>query len=151
MKQYTEHDALETAVKAAVLSPCQKSKRGVAIFHREYGLSVAGCNHPPGPLKCDGTKACRKVCNKICVHAEQDALLQSGAPLVGYEMLHVKVVAGKAVPSGPPSCWQCSRLILAAKLKAMWLLHEDGLRAYSPLQFHIMTLEHHEIHWRAEK
>ena len=151
MKPYTEHDALEAATIAAASSPCQKSKRGVVIFHRQYGLSVTGCNHPPLPLVCDGTKECRKVCNKICIHAEEDALLKNGAPLVGYEMLHVKVVDGKPVASGPPSCWRCSPVILHAKLKAMWLLHEDGLRAYYPLEFHIMTLEHHGIRWRSEE
>ena len=29
-------------------------------------------------------------------------------------MLHVKVVDGQAVPSGPPSCVDCSKLILTA-------------------------------------
>lgn len=139
--EYTERDALKDAIIAASHSGCHKSQRGVVIFHRRFGLHTSGTNYPPSPFSCDGSKECRKACNKICIHAEQDALLKSGTPLLGYEMLHVKVVDDKAVPSGQPSCWQCSRLILAAKLRCMWLLHEDGLRSYMPLEFHALTLK----------
>lgn len=145
--EYTERDALKDAVIAAAHSGCQKSRRGVVIFHRHLGgLLTSGANHPPAPFKCDGSKACRKSCNKICIHAEEDAILKVGTPLHGYEMLHVKVVGGEAVASGGPSCWQCSRDILQAGFERMWLLHEGGLRAYSPIEFHRLTLETKGLH-----
>lgn len=138
---YTEHHALKAAIIAASRSGCAKSQRGVAIFDRQDGLLVTGTNHPPKNFHCDGSGGCRRDCNKLCIHAEQDALSKVHAPLYGWEMLHVKVVNGKAVPSGPPSCWQCSRLILAAQLNYMWLLHKDGLRSYSVAEFHSLTLK----------
>ena len=147
MIQYTEHDALKAAIDAAAHCGCRKSQRGVAIFHRRFGLFSTGTNYPPAPFSCDGSKECRKVCNKICIHAEQHAMLKVGAPLVGYEMLHIEVVDGEAVPSGGPSCWQCSRIILAAKLERMWLLHEDGLRAYTAEEFHLLTLKEKKLYY----
>jgi hypothetical protein len=57
-------------------------------------------------------------------------------------MLHVKVVKGIATISGPPSCWQCSRLILEAGIAGMWLLHSEGLHRYTAEEFHRLTLEH---------
>ena len=146
--EYTEHDALKEAIAAAVHSGCHKSKRGAVIFHRRHGLLCTGTNHPPVPLFCDGSRECRKSCNRVCVHAEQDALLKAGAPLSGYEILHVKVVDGEAVPSGLPSCWQCSRIILTAMLKRMWLLHEDGLKAYGSVEFHELTLQENGVYYR---
>ena len=157
-----ENGALKVAVEAARQSPCAKSNRGVIIWKRDWPPWVAeyffvtGHNHPPEPMKCDGSEACRAACNKLCIHAETDALFNFGRwsepeeeheqRLVdGFEMLHVKVVDGAAVPSGQPSCWQCSRDILAVQLKAMWLLHEDGLRSYTPLEFHELTLRHHGL------
>lgn len=84
------------------------------------------------------------------MHVEQAALLDALEQedlteenrVDGASMLHVKVIDGKAVPSGEPSCWQCSRLILASGIKTMWLLHEDGLKAYTAKEFHMKTLEH---------
>lgn len=141
---FTEHQALESAVFRAGRSPCAKSKHGVVIWDRRVPYVLAeGVNSPPGPFTCTGSAECRAACNKICVHAEAAALLDLGEALGDtkhLEMLHVKVVDGKAVPSGPPSCWQCSRLILEAGLKVMWLLHEDGLRSYTPEEFHRLTL-----------
>lgn len=55
-------------------------------------------------------------------------------------MLHVKVVEGIGVPSGLPSCWQCSREILVSGLSWFWLFHDDGLKKYSPVDFHEQTL-----------
>ena len=109
---------------------------------------MGGFNHPPAPFTCDGSTACREACGKVCVHAEADALLQAtkGLPdpwfMGGAEMLHVKVVNGREVPSGPPSCWQCSRLILESGIAGMWLLHEEGFQRYTPEEFHRLTLEH---------
>jgi deoxycytidylate deaminase len=146
---YDEHKALYAATQAGKNSPCAKSNRGVVIFRRlghRAGAVEVGWNEPPAPMKCDGSDLCREHCNRLCVHAEMTALLrllrQPALRLSEFEMLHVKVVDGKPVPSGPPSCWQCSRLILQVGLKAMWLLHEEGLRDYTPLEFHRLTLEH---------
>jgi deoxycytidylate deaminase len=148
---YDEYWALEKAIEAGCKAQCQKSKRGVVIWIREgSGEYNIGFNSPPSPFECTGTEACHSNCNKIAVHAEQSALIDalikglfSWAADLGssLEMLHVKVVDGKAVPSGPPSCWQCSRLILEAGIKSMWLLHESGLKEYSAEEFHRLTLE----------
>ncbi len=157
---YTEIDALEAAATVGSSSPCAKSKRGVVIFTRS-GLVAAGYNHPPAPMRCDGSTACREHCNKLCIHAEDDAIqhliaidprgqyacswtgeiIGHRAEDTGLQMLHVKVVDGHAVPSRAPSCWQCSRTILGSgKIDRMWLLHAEGLRSYTSLEFHETTL-----------
>lgn len=151
---YTEQDALRDAVEVAKLSPCCKSKRGVVIFN-EAGLIARGNNHPPSPWICDGSEACRSACNQICVHAEQEALLLLqlnvaeaiiASGLSHFDLLHVKVVDGQAVSSGPPSCVQCSKLIAStAWIDRVWLLHEDGLRCYDALDFHERSLQHHGL------
>jgi deoxycytidylate deaminase len=143
---FTEQQALERAVLVAPGSPCVKSKRGVVIFHRQQGVIAVGFNHPPQPFRCDGSMACQEACNRVCVHAESAALHALRRQLVplrpnSLEMLHVKVVDGAPVPSGLPSCWQCSREILEAGIPMMWLLHEDGLQAYSAEGFHVQTLQ----------
>lgn len=129
------------------MSPCAKSKRGVVVFHRREGIVATGFNHPPQPFRCDGSEECRTHCNKVCVHAETAALHDLRRQLVPLrpstlEMLHVKVVEGVAVASGPPSCWQCSREILVARVSLVWLLHEEGLRSYTAEEFHTLTLQH---------
>ncbi len=139
MSVFDEHDALVLAVRAARRSPCAKSQRGAVIWKRLAGIVVPGWNHPPEPMSCSGSLHCREHCNKFCVHAEADAILRAGVDLQGCEMLHVKVVDGEPVPSGGPSCWQCSRLILQSGIKTMWLLH-DGLRGYDAHEFHLLTL-----------
>ena len=113
--------ALEWAVRAAILSGCEKSKRGAVIWIPGADGPVAkGSNHQPDPHQCDGSPACRSSCAKLCVHAEAAAILDLGSFLGhGLHMLHVKVVDGRPVPSGPPSCWQCSRLILASRALSM--------------------------------
>lgn len=137
---FTEHDALKAAVELANLSPCSKSKRGVVIFNR-YRVLGRGYNHPPGPFICAGDDACRAACGRICIHAEQAALLDYEQGGDDTELLHVKVEGAQAVPSGPPSCWQCSRLILLVPdIQGVWLLHEAGLRRYSSIEFHRETL-----------
>ena len=149
---YDEHKALDAAVKVAMRSPCMKTQRGVVIFERDNGVMAEGFNHTPHPYQCTGTAACRAACKKICIHAEMDALMKlttskwhpwwmdrDGRSCL--EMLHVKVVDGKPVASGPPYCWQCSRHILESGIGKMWLLHEEGLHAYTALEFHQLTLE----------
>lgn len=138
-----EKEALQAAIKAATQSPCCKSKRGVALWHPDADEpEVVGFNHPPKGFMCDGSKACRAHCNKLCIHAEEDVLLKIQAKdLSEYELVHVEVVDGEAVASGEPSCWQCSRKILDLRVKRVWLLHENGLQPYTARVFHRMTLE----------
>jgi hypothetical protein len=78
----------------------------------------------------------------ILGNAHYEAVTEHGE---GLEMLHVKVTEHGSVPSGPPSCWQCSRHIVAAGIKYMWLFHDDGLRRYDALEFHELTLRHHGL------
>ncbi len=121
----TDH-AIEVAVAAANRSPCQKSKRGVVIYSRQprEQIFAQGYNHPIGQ-ECDGSETCRRECGRICLHAEQVTLLAIGD---GYlpgpvELVHIKTVDGSPVPSGPPSCDQCSKLILAfGRIDYVWLL-----------------------------
>ena len=117
-----EQEALKRAIVQARSSPCRKSKRGVVIWDpsTHYGITLAaGYNRMPDAA-CDGSAACRAACGKRCVHAEAAALLRLGKRARGCEMLHVKVVDGRAVTSERPECWQCSRLILAAGIAGTW-------------------------------
>ena len=143
-----EH-ALSLAVEAGALATCQKSLRGVVIFHPHDPRRIAAFNGPPAPFACDGSAACRAACNQVAVHAEERAIvaaLADGFQLdLGWQMLHVKVVDGQAVPSGPPSCVKCSRLILEAGISTMWLLHADGLVSYPAERFHELSLAHHGL------
>jgi len=145
---FDEQWALKMAVDSANNSKC-KSQRGVVIWNRKVGLVSYGWNAPPLPHVCDGSEKCRANCAKTAVHAEQSALMK--LPMVPFiieaaggigecEMLHVKVVDGKAVTSEKPSCWQCSKLILAAGLKYMWLYQSEGYVKYTPEEFHEQTL-----------
>lgn len=143
---YTEQQALERAVNAGRMSPCSKSQRGVVVWNRElFDILAIGYNHPPLPFFCDGSEACRASCREVCVHAEQHALLNAKQGVRGLDMLHVKVVDGVAVPSGPPSCPRCSLLILEAGIKTMWLLHADGLRGCSAEEFHELTMRYRKL------
>jgi hypothetical protein len=141
MISYDETDALRDAVHVGKSSPCAKSKRGVVIFVRGYGIVGSGFNHPPEGMTCDGSAVCREHCRDLCVHAETAALLMlprglgpsiaqqwrhvgRGISIIdpidvvlpgfcptGLEVLHVKVVDGEAAVSGPPSCVRCSALL----------------------------------------
>ena len=135
---------LPQAAAVAVRSPCAKSKRGVLVFRSDGTILGRGCNAQPAPFNCDGSDACMASCAKLCEHAEQAALRDAGRihPQAAVHLLHVKVVRGVAVPSGPPSCWQCSRAILAAGVSTVWLLHEGGVRGYDAEDFHVQTLAH---------
>lgn len=153
---FTEQWALAQAISAAQQSPCAKTQRGAVLWRRasegKQGLYLgAGFNHPPKPFKCDGSVACRENCNKVCNHAEEDALLKVPTRVAARwslpecEMLHIEVVNGRAVSSGQPTCWQCSRKILAVGLKAMWLFHKSGLKSYTPEEFHRLTLKNNQL------
>lgn len=133
------------AVRASAFSSCEKSTRGVVLFHPSSPEvpMFPGWNHTPKGFACTGTQTCRQNCNKICVHAEQHSLLQLSPKYRsdGWHLVHVKTVNHKLVPSGPPSCWQCSRLILdCGAVSDVWLFHETGWKSYSALDFHTLTL-----------
>lgn len=148
---------IQQAVEEALKSPCAKSKRGVAlwgalppsIWGRQLPpFLILAHNGPPSGTPCQGREICGSNCNKIAVHAEERALLKltrqmnrDGRSSLGASMLHVKVVDGELVPSGPPSCWQCSRMILEAGVASMWLYHEEGWREYPAEEFHRLTLK----------
>lgn len=133
--------AMKVAASVGLHSPCAKSKRGVVIVARNGNLLGSGFNAQPEPFKCDASDACRAACGKLCVHAEQAALMQAGSHAFGAHLVHVKVVGCDPVASGPPSCWQCSRSILEAGVSYVWLMHDDGLRRYTAEEFHRLTLE----------
>ena len=129
---------VELAIEVAGLSPC-RSKRGSVIF--AAGDVIAhGHNHKPSGFECDGSAACKATCRAEAVHAEQVALLQAGHAARGAEMLHVKAVDGQLVPSGGPSCVQCSKLGLYAGVAGIWLYHEQGWRWYDAAEWHRLSL-----------
>lgn len=142
MENFDENWALKQAVIASQHSEC-RSKRGVVIWNRKSGTIFYGWNEIPLPFKCDGSEKCKANCSKTAVHAEQAALLRmigNEIPANKCEMLHVKSVDGKAVFSEKPSCWQCSKLILASGINYMWLYQKEGLIRYTPEKFHKLTL-----------
>lgn len=131
-------------VRLAQSGPCAKSKRAVFVVRPSGVIVGQGVNAQPAPFACDGSDACKAACGKLCVHAELAALRRAGKHAIGAHLIHVKAVAGKVIgqPSGPPSCWQCSREILAAGVSTVWLLHTAGWTPYSAEDFHRSTLEH---------
>lgn len=149
---------IDRAREAALKSPCLKSRRGVVLYRPLSGTAWSfvsdGFNSPPGAFSCTGTDLCRRDCAKLCLHAEDRALRAAGTWTYGLTMLHVKVIDGKVVPGGPPSCWQCSRLVVEADIHGVWLyelppgnltghdlLHVVGnWRFYTPEEFHLATL-----------
>lgn len=127
------------AVERAMLSPCAKSKRGVVIYEPRpdpeddmVTIVATGHNGPPRPMRCDGSAECRRDCPKICMHAEERAIVAinkdewqrfgaDGFDLRHLDLVHVKAEAGQLVPGGGPSCWQCSRTILDELIGGVWL------------------------------
>lgn len=139
---------VNAALHAANQSTCRKSQRGVAILPAAGALSsiVFESNGPPAPFVCDGSKRCVGFCRRLAVHAEQRALLSMGRYLCeGAELVHVKTVKALPVPSGEPSCVECSKLILDARVGLVWLLRSVGWRAYTAEEFHALSLEHHNL------
>ena len=151
-KIFNREDALQAAIEAASKSPCQKSQRGVAIWSGDK--IITGNNHIPDPFICDGSIQCRYSCHKRAIHAEQHAIMKwmaiwynrAGKNLQA-ELLHIKVKDGQPVPTGPPSCWQCSKLILAAGIKFVWLFEKDEnggepqWKRYRAHDFHFLTMK----------
>ncbi len=179
---------IEAARLAAMQSPCAKSKRGVVLFNPErhdegvrahgYGqvtnnellafqasrvMVASAYNGPPAPYECKNTMVCRGHCADVCLHAEQRAILSAvGCDDVGdLELVHVKVVEGRIVAGGGPSCLQCSKLVQEVRLRGVWLFEErypgygtiapfnDGTppqwRFYSARAFHEATLANHGV------
>lgn len=140
--------AVMTAVKVASQSPCQKSKRGAVLFYAEWPVSrvVASAYNSLPVGECTGSDACRSMCGTRCEHAEQAAIraLPSAArwDIGRIHLMHAKVIDGELVTSGPPSCAECSKMILAWGVGSVWLYHADGWRRYTGEEFHRLTLEH---------
>jgi deoxycytidylate deaminase len=143
----TFDEIVDEAVTMGAFSPCQKSKRVVAIFDDNGVMWSMGYNSPPYGFVCTGNDECKSACGKICTHAEQSALLNElkrGRSVVGKSMLHIKVVDEAPVAGGPPSCVACSKLILDAGIRYMWL-YEDRPTGpewvkYTAHDFHKATL-----------
>lgn len=129
---------IDTAIELSTCSPC-RSKRGVVIF-RENLRIASGYNFKPFGFGCDGTEACKATCGDEAVHAEQMALLRGGLHVQGCDLLHVKSVDGQLVPSGGPSCVQCSKLALVAGVAAVWLYRAHGWQRYEAAEFHRLSL-----------
>lgn len=136
--------AVEIAVRNAMLSRC-RSKRGVVIFKgdiRDGYVISTGFNYRPMAFGgCNGSVECKASCRYEAVHAEQQALLIAGASrVIGADLLHVKAVDGQPVPSGGPSCVECSKLMIVAGIQGVWLLHEAGWHRYDIYDFHAVSL-----------
>lgn len=168
---------IEVARQMAVLSPCQKSKRGVVIYHpdppkpyEQNFIAGDGYNgHPSNPFaRCDGSEACRRDCAKLCVHAEARALLYArdwcndrfheryipDAKIPNYMMpklvmVHVKVVDTIVVAGGGPSCWQCSRDILEAGIAGVWLYEQPIDRSAFPAWRFYTAIDFHRATLKA--
>lgn len=151
---------VKIAVDTANKGPCAKSKRGVVIFEANASGGVVygnAHNSPPWPFECSRTDACRKDCGRICVHAEQRAILQflgndfATRPIgrhVEYQLVHVKTVNGVLVtsPDGP-SCDQCSKLVLEVGIQTVWLYVAEGIWApWAATSFHQRTLRNLGLH-----
>lgn len=126
------------AVDASGWSPC-RSKRGVVIFSDGDVISL-GHNYKPRGFDCDDSNECKATCRREAIHAEQQALMSAGNRAHASEMLHVKTVDGTLVPSGGPSCVECSKLALAAGIAWVWLYHDTGWRRYTGKEFHALSL-----------
>lgn len=146
MKPGRFEDAVRRATEAAALSTCKKSQRGAALFYpgqESRGVMATGYNALVTG-QCTGTLTCRAKCSKRCEHAEAAAIRVAATCSqqywAGLHLLHVETVDGKLVASGPPSCWQCSRLIAQWRVGAVWLYHPEGWRQYDGGEFHRLTM-----------
>lgn len=139
---------IDKAIEAANESTCAKSKRGCVAFCGDTILAAA-TNAPPVPFVCVGNAACRAHCARICIHAEAAALREldevpdgEAFSPPGTDLVHIKTVNGLPVPSGGPSCAECSKAILAdSRIEGVWLLHESGWRRYDALEFHELSAD----------
>jgi len=131
---------VDLAVQISTWSPC-RSKRGVVVFIGDDVVSH-GHNKKPAGFDCDGSEECKATCRAEAVHAEQMALLTAGYSRAWCaDLLHVKTVDGRLVPSGGPSCVQCSKLAAYCGVAGVWLYHDAGWRRYPIADFHRLSLE----------
>lgn len=112
------------AVSVASAGPCAKSKRGAVIVTSNRWNVYRAFNGPPAGVSCTADDTCKSTCRIKAMHAEQRALFAAGRHARGAEMVHAKVVDGKLVPSGPPSCGQCSKAAFDAGIAGFWLYHQ---------------------------
>lgn len=131
-------NVIADAVRASVLSPCL-SKRGAVVFSGDTVLT-SGYNNQVPPLTCSSDAACKATCQQTALHAEQSALVGVGVTAHDCDLLHVKTVDGRLVPSGPPSCVQCSKLSVAYGIAGVWLFHDTGWRRYHVNEFHELSV-----------
>lgn len=136
---------IEAAVQAARLSTCGSTHRGaVAYVPAEDFIDAVGWNRPPVGGECQHTAACREDCGQVAVHAEamvlQQCRLTLRVPI--FEIVHVRADEGELQTSGPPSCWQCARLMLDdGRVIAVWLYHAvTGWRRYTIIEFYDATM-----------
>lgn len=120
--------AVEHALDAARQSPCAKSKRGVSAYifdtARDGRLFSKAFFNGPAAGFCDASDFCKASCSKRCVHAEMRAVRSLTCPEL-FCLVHVKVDEnGKLLAGHGPSCWQCSREILDAKIEGVWLYEQ---------------------------
>lgn len=139
-QQHVPLEILDAAMYRAARSPC-RSQRGAVVFrYVPFSVISLGHNQKPAGFGCDRSDACKATCRVEAIHAEQQALLNAGPAAYGADLLHVKIVAGQLVPSGGPSCVQCSKLALAAGIVGVWLFHDAGWRRYDANEFHRLSL-----------
>lgn len=154
---------ISLAVDTANRGPCAKSKRGVVIY--DLGTPERAVpyihgnafNSQPWPFECNASDACKAACGRLCVHAEQRAIMQMlrpnkierverqyETPKPDLQLVHVKTVDGKLVPSTDgPSCDQCSKLIVEAGIRTVWLYADEGAwSCWDATMFHQATLRH---------
>lgn len=149
-------EIVELAILTAQHSPCQ-SKRGVVLWTHTFIVNAHN-DLPPG-YTCTRDATCKKNCGRCAIHAEQMCLLIAGYRAFGAQLLHVKVIHGKLVPSGPisttgdeaPSCLECSKLMLGANVAGIWLYYrisntdcdeqQGRWRWYRARDFHQLTLQ----------
>ena len=137
---------------------CVKSHRGAVVFDSaSHVIHGWGFNAPPLPMACTGTERCRKICRRICEHAEAraiDATLRAvniGTLAKDQRVLHLVHVKlgpdGLVTPSGPPSCADCSKRILGCGfINGVWLFEFGNSRTpawyfYPAVEFHQRSLE----------
>ena len=126
------------AIEVSTWSPC-RSKRGVVLF-AGADIIAHGYNYKPRGFECTQDAACKATCRVEAIHAEQAALLHAGRGAEHADLVHIKSVNGQPVPSGGPSCVECSKLIRACGVAGVWLLHDDGWRRYQAVEFHAASL-----------
>lgn len=135
---------MDLLVKLAGASGCMKSKRAVVLIAVDGGHHF-GVNRP-AVGECDGSETCRRDCPRICIHAEQEAVINAGQHARAASVFHLKVVNGAPAASGDPSCVECSKLMLEAGVDHVWLYQADGWRRWSAADFHLATLRTLELH-----